>query len=181
MSNNVLPDEYEVPQKVGNYMKFQDGENQFRFLTPAIIGWEGWVETDEGNRKPIRHKMDEPFDPSEIDPETIKHFWAIVVWNYKEKRVQILEITQKGIQRSLRALEKSKAWGSLLGYDILVTKSGQKLETEYTVNPCPPKMIDKEITKAYKEMYIDLERLFTGEDPFIKKDTINPDDIPDNL
>ena len=180
MSTNMLPDEYEVPQKAGNYMKFQDGENQFRFLSQAIVGWEGWIE-DDGNRKPIRHKMDEPFDPSEIDPETIKHFWAVVVWNYSLKRVQILEITQRGIQKSLRALEKSKAWGSLLNYDILVTKSGQKLETEYQVNPCPPKLLDKEISKEYKATDIDLEKLFTGEDPFGKKTEVNPDDIPDNL
>ena len=89
MSTNTLPDDYEVPQKPGNYFKFQDGENQFRFLSTVIVGWEGWIEED-GNRKPIRHKMDEPFDPSEIDPETIKHFWAVVVWNYNQKRIQIL-------------------------------------------------------------------------------------------
>lgn len=176
--SNVLPDNYEVPQKSGNYMKFQDGENKFRILTSAIVGWEGWLDTTEGGRKPIRHRMNEPFNTEEIEPETIKHFWAFVVWNYKEEKVQILEITQKGIQKSLSALEKSKDWGSLLDYDILVSKSGQKLETEYSVNPVPPKPLNKDIKDAFESVEVDLEKLFTGEDPF-KKEEVNPNDIPE--
>ena len=176
---SLLPETYEVPQKASKYMKWADGENQFRFLTAPVMGWEGWVDTDDGNRKPIRHRMDEPFNPAEIDPDTIKHFWAMVVWNYKEEKVQILEITQKGIQKSLSALDRSKAWGSLLGYDILVTKSGQKLETEYQVNPVPPKALDKEVAAEFKKTNIDLEKLFTGEDPFGKEkdEEINPEDV----
>lgn len=181
--SNVLPDNYEVPQKAGNYMKFLDGENKFRFLTPAILGWETWQELDNGTRKPLRTPMDKPFDVSQVeegDPRNIKHFWAFVVWNYKEEKVQILEITQKGIQKSLRALEKSKDWGSLLNYDILVTKEGQKLETEYHVNPVPPKVLSKDIIEAFKQTDIKLEALFKGDDPFGKSE-INPNDVPADL
>ena len=163
---SVLPDNYKVPQKSGNYMKFQDGENKFRILSEAVLGWEGWIDNADGSRKPVRHKLDEPFDPSEIDPQTIKHFWAVVVWNYAEEKVQILEITQRGIQKSLSALERSKDWGDLLGYDILVTKSGQKLDTEYQVNPVPPKALSKKVEEAFANQEIDLAKLFTGEDPF---------------
>ena len=173
MADNALPDNYEVPQKSGNYMKLLDGENKFRFLTPAILGWETWQDLPDGSRKPIRQPLDKPFDVSQVedgDPRNIKHFWAMVVWNYKEEKVQILEITQKGIQKSLRALEKSKDWGSLLGYDILVTKEGQKLETEYHVNPVPPKALSKDITEAFEATDIELEKLFKGEDPFNSED-----------
>ena len=179
MSNNLLPEEYEVPQKLGNYFKFVDGENKFRFLSAPIMGYEWWEDQEDGTRKPVRVPMgvNIPLE-SVTDPQSIKHFWAMPVWNYKEKRVQILEVTQKGIQKSLRALEKSKDWGSLLGYDILVTKSGQKLETEYSVNPVPPKPLDKEIAEAFESTTIDLEALYRGDDPF-KGETVNPDDIPD--
>ena len=179
---DFLPNDYQVPQKAGNYMRWQDGENRFRILVSPIIGWEGWIDTEDGNRKPIRHKMDEPFDPSEIDPETIKHFWAMSVWNYQEKRIQILEITQKGIQKSLRALAKDEDWGSPLGYDIVVTKTGQKLETEYSTNPKPAKSLQPEIVEAFKSATIDLEALFRGDDPFgAKTKEVNPDDVPNDL
>ena len=185
MSDNLLPDNYEVPQKTGNYMRWQDGENKFRFLSSAIIGWETWQDLPDGSRKPLRTPMDKPFSVEKVpsgDPMDIKHFWAVIVWNYKEEKIQILEITQKGIQKSLRALERSKDWGSLLDYDILVTKEGQKLETEYHVNPVPPKPLSREIEKVYAESNIDLKALYTGTDPFSAKTTeVDVNDIPDDL
>ena len=174
--SNFLPDSYEVPQKSGNYMKFIDGENKFRILTSPIIGWETWVDTKDGGRKPMRTQMDKPFTTAIVEsPEDIKHFWAMVVWNYTEEKVQILEITQKSIQKSLRALARSKDWGTPLGYDILVTRSGQKLETEYQVNPVPPKPLDKKIEEELGNVSINLEALFTGDDPF---GDVKVDDIP---
>jgi hypothetical protein len=183
--NDFLPTDYEVPQKSGNYMKFQDGENKFRFLSSPILGWETWEEAGDGSRKPKRNPMNKPFSVNEVedgDPTKVKHFWAAVVWNYNEEKIQILEITQKGIQKSLRALSASKDWGSPLDYDILVTKTGQKLETEYQVNPVPPRELDKGVKQLYKDMKIDLEALFKGDDPFAdKSEEVNLDDVPDNL
>jgi hypothetical protein len=168
--SDFLDDKYEVPQKSGNYMRWIDGENKFRILGKPVLGWEGWKEQKDGGRKPVRKHMDEIISVDEVDEEDkIKHFWAMPVWNYQEEKVQILEITQKGIQKSIRAMEKSKDWGSPLEYDILVTKSGQKLETEYQVNPIPPKKLDPAIYVIYENMEINLEALFEGEDPFASK------------
>jgi hypothetical protein len=36
------------------------------------------------------------------DDQKVNHFWAMVVWNYKTSRLEVLEITQKTIQSSLR-------------------------------------------------------------------------------
>ena len=150
-------------------MRFVDGENKFRILGNPIMGWEGWKEQPDGSNKPVRKRMDESISVDEVDDESrIKHFWAMPVYNYQEEKIQILEITQKGILKSIRALEKSKDWGSPLNYDILVTKSGQKLETEYQVTPIPPKPLSKALLEDYKEMDINLEALFDGDDPFAK-------------
>lgn len=177
--SDFFPKDYEVPQKSGNYFKFQDGQNKFRILDNPIMGWVGWKEGNDGTRKPVRKTMDEKFPMNEVDDESqIKHFVAMPVWNYKEEKIQILEITQKGIQRSLRALERSEGWGNPTGYDIVVTKTGQKLETEYTVMPEPPKPIDKGLTQLYKDMHIDLSALYRGDDPF-KNEEIKSEDIPD--
>lgn len=177
--NDFLPASYEVPSTKGNYMKFKNGANRFRILSSPILGYEYWIEDDKGNRKPVRKHTAEEISLNDVEGENVKHFWAMPVWNYDEERVQILEITQKGIQRSLRALAKDEDWGSPLGYDIVVTRSGEKLETEYSLQPKPAKPVDKKITTKYHKMTINLEALYSGDDPFKSSmdENVNPDDV----
>lgn len=167
--NTFLPSEYDVPQKAGNYMRFTEGINRFRCLTSPILGWETWQTLVDGTRKPVRKAMDQPFNVSEVEdgnPEKIKHFWAMVVYNYEEEKIQILQLTQKGIQKSLRALAKDEDWGSPLGYDIVITREGKELETRYQVNPKPAKELDKKIQDIFDHTVIDLTALYRSEDPF---------------
>lgn len=162
-----LPENYELPESVGNYMRFEKGANKFRILDKAVIGYEGWKTQEDGSKKPVRKRQGEAINVDEVDKEDeIKHFWAFPVYNYQEEKVQILEITQKGIMKEIRALERSKDWGSPLEYDITVTRTGDKLETRYTVQPSPPKKLDPAITKYYKDLKINLDALFDNEDPF---------------
>ena len=181
---SFLPDDYKVPAGTNNYMKFEQGENVFRVLSDAVTGWEWWTtEMREGKeyRKPNRVSEEGAVPVEEYDEEQPpKHFWAFVVWNYADKRVQILEITQKTIQKAMRALSLSKGWGDPKGFDISVTKTGDKLETNYTIMPIPPASLDKEVAKRYAAMTIDLEKLFVGEDPF-KDDTVNVDEIAEAI
>lgn len=164
---SILPDDYEIPQKAGNYMKLEDGENKFRILDNPVLGWEYWVTEKDGKRKPVRKHMGEEIQAEDLEEgEQLKHFWAMPVFNYKDERVQILELTQKSIQKAIKALDRSKDWGSALGYDLLVTKSGQKLDTEYVVVPAPPKKLAPAIEQLHKDMEINMEALFTGDDPF---------------
>lgn len=165
--SDFLPDDYDVPAGEGGYMKFEIGENRFRILDKPILGHEYWNEDEEGNRRPVRFRLGEKIPVNELDePEKGKHFWAMPVWNYAQERVQILEITQKGIQRTITALSKDNEWGSPLKYDILVVRKGEGLKTEYETIPSPPKPVKDEIKEAYEEANINLEALFEGEDPF---------------
>lgn len=161
--NSFLPNDYEVPQSNGNYMKFEKGDNKFRILSTPIMGWESWED-----KKPIRRHMNNPFSTLEVeDPEQIKHFWAMVVYNYQAEKVQILEITQKGIQKTLKVLATDEDWGNpVQAYDIVVNKTGEKMETKYEVLPKPAKAMAKEILEAYEAMHINLSALYEGEDPF---------------
>ncbi len=175
---DFLPEGYEVPNKKGNYMKFQTGANRFRILASPILGYEYWVEDDKGNRKPVRKHTADEISLNEVEAEEVKHFWAMPIWNYDEEKVQILEITQKGIQKSLRALAKDEDWGSPLGYDIVVTKTGEKLETEYQVQPKPTKPLPKEIKAKFEEMNINLNALYSGDDPFKSlTEDVDPDSV----
>jgi len=159
-----LPKDYNIPDASTGYMKFKLGENRFRVLSSAIVGFESWID-EEGKRKPLRWRMgvDMPVEKIGDDP---KHFWAFVVFNYKDEKVQILEITQKGIMKSIKALTNDEDWGDPKDYDIVVTREGEGLETEYQVQPKPKKELDKGILQFYKDLSINLDNLFEGLDPF---------------
>lgn len=151
-----------------NYFKFVTGENRFRIMSSPVVGWEWWEDTEDGKRTPKRVKITEKIDVSTVaDPESIKRFWAMVVYNYDLKKFQILEVTQKGIQKTLEALVKDKDWGTpVQTYDIVVTKTGDKLETKYEVLPKPKTEMDKGVTQYYKDTKINLDALYDGADPF---------------
>lgn len=159
---SFLPEDYEAPTTAGNYMKLLPGENKIRILSAPILGWEDWTL----EKKPIRFRYKEKPSKS-IDPaRPVKHFWAMIVWNYKEERIQILQITQASIRNALQALYENEDWGAPYFYDIKITKKGEKVETEYNVAPSPHKPVTEEIKSAFHSKPINLEALFDGADPF---------------
>lgn len=164
MNNDFFPSsDYKVPQ-TSNYLKLTEGEHTFRVLSSAIVGW---VYFNREN-KPIRSKT--PFDETPSDMKEngrINHFWAFLVWNYGDKRIQILEITQKTLMTPIEALVKNQKWGSPKGYDITITRKGTGMQdTEYAVMPNPHAPLDKAIEDSYKKAKVDLELLYVGGDPF---------------
>jgi len=172
--DSFIPKGYTVPV-TSNYMKFQDGMNTFRFLSKPIMGMEYWKANpkDPSKRVPIRKRMGVNINVSdlEINPQSGKidnpsHFWAMVVYNYVAKRIQILEIKQNTIIKAVLSYIENPKWGSPTEYDINVKKSGSLLTTEYLVDHDPKEPTDKEILKKYKNTEINLEALFDGADPF---------------
>ena len=163
--------------QVGNYMKFEEGENRIRILEKPITGYVYW-EDAEGNLvpknemagkggKPVRVKSWEGLTNAQRG--AMKGFAAMVVWNYKAEKVQILEVKQVGIMNALEALSLSKSWGDTTTFDIVITKTRTGInptDVEYSVMPEPKEPVSKEIKEAYKEAHIDLEALYRGEDPF---------------
>ena len=159
--DDFLPKDYEVPVS-SNYMKFEDGANTFRVLSSAVTGWEYW--NAEG--KPVRtrdaiEEMPDDIRYKDGKAERIKPFWAFVVYNYRAKRVQILELTQKGLMNGILALVKNPKWGTPTAYDITVTKSGDGLNTEYGVMPEPHSE-----SPVLNVPVLDLNLLYEGKDPF---------------
>lgn len=168
LANDFFPDEdYEIPES-SNYMTLKEGDNTFRVLSNAIVGWEYWNLKDEV----IRSK--EEFSPTPTDikpnkdgkPGKVLHFWAFVVYNYDAKKVQILEVKQKGLMKYVQGLIKNPAWGSPKAYDIVVSKTGAGFATEYTFVANPHSALDPEIIASYSAMKINLDALFEGKDPF---------------
>lgn len=168
--NDFFPTEdYKIPS-TSNYMKFLDGENSFRVLSSAIVGYEYFNREN----KPIRSKV--PFDelPEDIKKDgRINHFWAFVVWNYNEKKVQVLELTQKGIMKTMQAYIKNPKWGNPREYDFIVNRTGNGLDTEYAVTVNPKSVMDEMMVAGLKNTKVNLDNLFEGKDPFSKENHTN--------
>ena len=177
--NDFLQDDYKVPSKADGYMKLQQGDNRLRIMGRPIIGYEYWLDTPEGGRKPVRIRMNEKVPMDIPEPEKVKHFWAMVVWDYEGKQFKILELTQKGIQKTITGLSRDKDWGTPLNYDLVINKTGEKMETEYQVVPKPAKGLDETILKAYKALEINLEALYEGKDPFTSNESVEASGLLD--
>ncbi len=174
MTDTFLPEKYEVSGGSANYMRFEAGSNKFRILSKPLIGWEWWVTKDgavrgrnerpEKGDKPVRVGRDGkiPADATEV----VKEFWAMPVWNYKTGKIQVLELTQKGILRTITTFARDAEWGSPLGYDLQVIKTGEKLDTSYEVIPSPHRAMPKEVTDQFDKMEIKIEALLEGKNPF---------------
>jgi hypothetical protein len=51
-------------------------------------------------------------------------------------------------------------------YDIVVTRSGEALNTEYTVRAKPKKKLNSGIADEFEEFYCNLDALYESTDPF---------------
>ncbi|UPJ35832.1 hypothetical protein IVB45_02130 [Bradyrhizobium sp. 4] len=181
-NDNWLPEGYEAPKTAGgNYAKLEDGANKFRILSSPVIGFLYWTN----DNKPTRLKARPETLPEDIRVQNgvadkVKHFWAFAVWNYRDSKVQILEITQASIQGPIEDLVTNDDWGNPQAYDIAITKKGQKLDTEYSVQPSPHRDVPVEAQAALRATPVNLAALFTGGDPFAPVDGITREDTPFN-
>ena len=172
-----LPSNIKAPSEgnggSGNYMRFVQGENKFRIIgasedkpTPGFIhGTLGWA-VEDGKKRPIRWADGEQAPQAFEDKP--RAFYAFVVYNYNESKVQILEMTQAKLQAELLQLANDEDWGDCRKYDISVVRNGEGLDTTYAMNPKPLKKMDDDLRAIAKAELkrINLPALFDGGDPF---------------
>jgi len=172
--SNVYADA-KIPDTGGKYLKLsKQAECTFRVLGEPIMGTVGWKKID-GKDTPIRVPIEEAISVNDVDdPSNIKYFWAMVVYHNEDKQIKILDITQKTVLKAIKTLASDDDYGDPINYDIKVSKTGEGLDTEYQVTPKPPKKLDDDIAKAYKEANINLNALYTNDDPFANpKEKVN--------
>lgn len=186
--DGFLPDGYS-PSTKGEFMKLGEGANNIRILSKPLIGKLYWVSPDgvvrekgkgEKGDKPYRldYKSKLPQDVLELQT---REFWMMKVWDYKERAVKILEITQASILRSLYEFVKDEKWGDLREYDINIKREGSGIDTKYFVMPSPPTILAPEIKDASEESDIDLTSFLTPvdtSDPFEGMD-VEEQDVKD--
>lgn len=158
-----------TPKTSGNYFKPEkDKAIVVRVVSPPVFGYEYW----NNENKPVRSKE----EPTNLDdcPKNdkgiceVKFFWAFVIWNYEEERIQIWEVTQKSIMSQLEAYIQDEEYGIPQRYDLKVTRKGESKETKYTVMARPPKELEEKPKEAAETTDVNLDALFTSEDPFGK-------------
>lgn len=183
-SKTFLPEGTAIPQKNDGYFKFELGDNRFRVVDHAVVGFELWV-----SGKPVRRKKEE-FTPEELANADINkytgkrkspsYFWAFPVYNYKADKIQILEVTQIKVMRGIESYLGDEDYGKdPTKYDLVVVQDkADSKKIEYSVKAKPPKEIDPKIIQMYKDTPINLEALFTGENPFTSS-SMNEDVDPD--
>lgn len=162
-----LPQNYKIPDAKSGYFKLKDGANRFRILSPAITGYLYWnVES-----KPVRQKEEFKTIPLDIklNPDgtysQIKHFWSFLIWNYEQKMVQILEITQSSIQGAMK-IKIDNREGKATDNDFIITRSGTGFDTNYDIDVAESSPIPPDAVMALKAKKINLEALYNGADPF---------------
>jgi hypothetical protein len=182
----MLPKGYELPKAGGNYLRFESGENRFRIMSDYIVGMEYWVEKAD-KRVPVRIRMEDKMHPDDLEfvKDAPRHFWACVVYDYADSKIKIMEITQKSLMRTLTGLEEDPDWGDpkgTKGYDVVVIKTGEKMETRYELRAKPKKELDPGIVQLFKDTSVNLNALYKGEDPFAEAtEDINIDEVAEAL
>lgn len=184
MSENYLPKDYEPPKGESRFLRLEEGSNVIRALSKPVLGWEWWVDKD-GKRNPVRVRTEEEI-PNKVKKFVTgtnrpKHFWAVVVWNYDRKLLQVWQFNQKTIIDGLFKLINDKAWGSLLDYDVVVnkTKTGSRdRDVSYSVTPHPKTELDEKLKAEFiAAQNLNLGRLFEGKSLFDEEGEVSDSDL----
>jgi hypothetical protein len=165
--------EYKLPKGDSKYLKFEKGvQTEFLPLASAAVGYEYW----DNLGKPVRltEKPDQLPDNIRVGadgkPEPIKHFWAFPVFDFNDRKVKVLEITQKTIMSAILSYSRNPKWGNpVLAYSFTVNRTGDGFETEYTTMANPKEEVSPDIHDAWaatKAAGFDITRLFNSGDPF---------------
>jgi hypothetical protein len=174
-----LPKDFKEPTQ-SNYMDFQEGDNTFRVLDEAVLGWEYWRnQTIDGEIKarPVRVKEEGQIPVGEVLEGKyglqIYFFWAFPVFNFNDNRIQILVIKQKTVRRGMLGFIRNAKWGDPKDYNFVVTRGKDESgKTIYTVMTEPKEALDKKIIENYKKLNLDMQIWFACGDPFSKKEQI---------
>jgi hypothetical protein len=154
MVATFLPQNYEVPKSSGGtFFKLDPGNNTVRILSFVKTGWSYWNK----EKKNIRSATEFAKLPADIKlddkgkPEKPRHFWACLVWDYKDSSVKLWEITQSTIQNPILNLYQKPVWGDPRQYDLEITynKDASSASQMYAVVAMPKVELTAEQESAF--------------------------------
>lgn len=162
-----------------------DGQVRFAILAnEPLCYFEVWGEDETGKGKPFRFAEEANADEIEQEmganytrrckddgtEEPQKFALAMPIYNFDVKRIQVLSITQKGLQKELDEISQVEEYGDMTEWDFIMTKAATVSPDMYGLRPVPRKKGTQEaIDAAWNEAVtngFDITRLLTGGHPF---------------
>ena len=181
-------DRYVSPSKLS-----VDKEHRFRCFGEGLTGYEGWITDEAGKQKPIRWTVKPELDdlPANIrkDEKTgaiqePKRFLSALVWDYQREKFAVLQVSQKSLLNEFMALiADDEDYGDPTNYDIKITRTGDGLQTRYSIKGAQIKSPPAAAVAAFEdeEFFCDLNHLMLGLDPWdpkaMEKAGENPEDL----
>ena len=179
-----------APGAGGGYLnpsKIQSGSSvRFALLDDNPLEfYEVWGDATDGGVKPFRFSNDPTPDDIQAElgsdytrrlnrdgtaPEAVKFAIAVPVYNHDAGSGQVLQVSQKSINRELDSISQMEDYSNLLEWDFVLGKEGNGLNTEYSLRAVPRKKnTEPTVQEAWKEVQaggFDISRLLSGTNPF---------------
>ncbi len=162
-----------------------DGQVRFTIMAnEPLCYFEVWGEDETGKGKPFRFAEEATADEIEQEmganytrrckddgtEEPQKFALAMPIYNFDVKRIQVLSMTQKGLQKELDEISQVEEYSDMTAWDFVMTKSATVSPDMYGLRPVPRKKGTQEaIDAAWNEAVtngFDITRLLTGGHPF---------------
>ena len=162
-----------------------DGQVRFAILAnEPLCYFEVWGEDETGKGKPFRFAAEASAEEIEQEmganyrrrtkddgtEEPQKFAIAMPIYNFDIKRIQVLSMTQKGLQKELDEISQVEEYSDMTEWDFVMTKSATVSPDMYGLRPVPRKKGTQEaIDAAWNEAVtngFDITRLLTGGHPF---------------
>jgi|DEB0MinimDraft_10_1074344.scaffolds.fasta_scaffold34109_3 hypothetical protein len=172
-----LPDDYKAPtsgQDFFNPSRIEEGQSakirvlgNFKLPKTGVFGWSSWEKTADKN---VCHRVEYTAEAKaqllSKGYDEPKHFWALLCYNWEEMRPQVLEITQKTLQKELIKNFEDEDLGSPQSYDIKIKKTGSGINTKYEVVTLPKSKLPEEVIEQINSSAFNVSNLLTGEEVF---------------
>ena len=162
-----------------------DGQVRFAILAnEPLCYFEVWGEDETGKGKPFRFAQEATADDIEQEmganyrrrlkddgtEEPQKFAIAMPIYNFDIKRVQVLTMTQKGLQKELDEISQVEEYADMTEWDFIMTKAATNSPDMYGLRPVPRKKDSQAaVDAAWNEAVsngFDITRLLTGGHPF---------------
>ena len=152
-----------------------------------LESWTVWGETEEGQKKPFRfttepsadeilaelgdYRQRMSYDGDKLEPP--KFSLAFFVFDYSDNKIKVFEMPQKTLIKEIDKLSKDEDYANLHDWDLKVTRTGVKMNTEYSILPSPRKKGSQEqidtAWQAAQDQGYDISQLLIGGSPFGEK------------
>jgi len=155
----IIDKEYEGETGPSNFMKLKVGENRIRIASQTFHFKKHGFKSEGKYSSKICQGEGCPYCLQGNEPKN-RYAWTVI--DREDGQVKILEVGWQ-IYGQLLAYAKDEDYGELTGYDIKIKRTGEGLETEYSVVASPKKSeITDEEKQAIIDAKIDLEKVFSA-------------------